>query len=77
MKVNKIHEGKIFCEHDGKEAVFSAMDAYVLATGYVPDKSVKKGLMEMKKEVCQIGDCEEVATALESIHQAFWLAKGI
>ena len=77
MKVTKIHEDKIFCEHDGKKTVFSGMDAYVLATGYVPDQSLQKGLMEMKKEVYEIGDCKAVANALESIHQAFWLAKDI
>ena len=77
MKVKKIHKDKIFCEHDGKEKVFSGMDAYVMATGYVPDQSLKKILLEMKKEVYEIGDCKEVANALESIHQAFWLAKDI
>jgi len=77
MKVKKIHGDKIYCEHGGTETVFSGMDAYVLATGYVPDRRLKKGLMESKKEVYVIGDCKEVATALESIHEAFWLAKGI
>jgi len=77
MKVKKIHEDKIFCEHDGKETVFSGMDAYVLASGYGPDQRLKNCLMEMKKEVYEIGDCKEVANALESIHQAFWLTKDI
>jgi 2,4-dienoyl-CoA reductase-like NADH-dependent reductase (Old Yellow Enzyme family)/NADH dehydrogenase FAD-containing subunit len=77
MKVKKIHQHKIFCEHDGKEMVFSGMDAYVMATGYVPDQSLKKILLEMKKDVYEIGDCKQVANALESIHQAFWLAKDI
>jgi len=53
------------------------MDAYVMATGYVPDQSLKKIFLQMKKDVYEIGDCKEVANALESIHQAFWLVKDI
>jgi NADH dehydrogenase FAD-containing subunit len=77
MKVKKIHKDKIFCEHDGKEKVFSGIDAYAMATGYVPDQSLKKIFLQMKKDVYEIGDCKEVANALESIHQAFWLVKDI
>lgn len=77
MKVKKIHGDKIFCEQDGKETVFSGMDAYVLAAGYEPDQSLKQALTASGKEVYEIGDCKEVANALEGIHQGFWLAKDI
>ena len=77
MKVKKIHQDKVFCSHDGKETVFSGMDAYVMATGYAPDQSLKKTLLEMKKDVYEIVDCKEVANALESIYQVFWLAKDL
>jgi 2,4-dienoyl-CoA reductase (NADPH2) len=57
-------------EKDGKETCMPA-DTVIIATGYIPNDTLSKHLNGLVPEVYTIGDCVEVRTALEAIHEGF------
>ena len=76
-KVLKIDQETIYCECKGEETVFSDIDVFVIAMGYVPRQGLKKALTNMGIGFYEVGDCREVSDALDGIRDAFWLAKSI
>jgi hypothetical protein len=61
-------------ERNGAEETRSGIDAFVLAVGYRPNNELIKKAANKGVEHYAVGDCDEVANALESIHGAFRVA---
>lgn len=74
IMVKEIRQGPEGCvvvyEKDGKETCMPA-DTVIIATGYIPNDTLSKHLNGLVPEVYTIGDCVEVRTALEAIHEGF------
>ncbi|SHF53955.1 Pyridine nucleotide-disulphide oxidoreductase [Caldanaerobius fijiensis DSM 17918] len=63
--IKEISNGKLICSiKDGANKVFN-VDDVVLATGVVPDKTFTE--LQGDDRYCFVGDCKEIATAVEAI----------
>jgi NADPH-dependent 2,4-dienoyl-CoA reductase/sulfur reductase-like enzyme len=76
-KVMKIDDDTLYYESEGKENTVSGIDSFVIAMGYSPDNSLGKLFEHTNIPYFEIGDCKKVADAMESIHNAFWLAMSL
>lgn len=74
VKVKEIESGSresgITIERNGKKQFIKA-DTVVIAVGYVPDKKLDSQLNGRIPEVYAVGDCVNVRTAFEAVHEGF------
>ncbi|MEE9584997.1 MAG: FAD-dependent oxidoreductase, partial [Candidatus Brocadiales bacterium] len=69
-EIRKEPQGGVLYEKDGQETFIPA-ETVIIATGYTVNDSLSKHLDGLLAEVYTIGDCVEVRTAMEAIHEGF------
>ncbi|MBS1257023.1 MAG: Metal reductase [Candidatus Scalindua arabica] len=68
--INKSGKASITFEKDNKDINLLA-DTVIIAAGYKPNQNLTRKLNGKIDELYKIGDCVEVRTALEAIHEGF------
>lgn len=69
-EVKEEPESGVLYEKDGRETFIPA-ETVIIATGYISDDSLHKHLNGLVPEIYTIGDCVQVRTAMEAIHEGF------